>query len=1339
MADKINAYRSIVPKSMNFYPIPRDKEFMIQNVASQKFLQFNVSDRRFYWSSYIQGLMEIDKTFLFTYDANKTLFTSALSRVFKSGTQNFLGFNGQVALNTGNDRVFAPSINEYYNQGFEFRAESNSLYLEHIATGKFIKPANDFQAIGHTDRFDGYYNGRINIIYKGRGWNSAPHCTFKIEGKNRDDTIKEASENLKKGDIIYLRGAPEMNEFWPEASNNYVNMENISYGGNINNIFDMKILPTEFKVVSVTRAEGTKIDGSDIIKSYDRIVLSPKSDETSKLSRVDNNGLLGLVQTGEPTWQIISQLSFRGQPIKYKDTVMLFFGGNSDQALTRNSNGYIQCTSDMYCTDPFYGIDNDALFDPKEFSLLPRVENDTFPFFELPVKEFYKRYPFNMDCVRRNQHSSIRGEEKSAWYNIYAPPGYASLGDFGFDFPRMKTDHSGWDNLDTRSSKHILSWPNTSPYNILFVSISNTYNTNIPTVIPVTDKGGLIMNGDLQRCERNKWTPNGNVSITSPSSTQEFISMGYTFSDNRGWVVPETLINYYPDNSKAGARVRTYLLNKIFVQDILNIVQLVPPGNTMFNGGVPDGCDFDMNSTTYSSGYRDSRKIYHMFKGCVGAGCNATLNYFIIFPIPTQLKCCRREAGYTEKLQCGTDTGDGYDGNLEFKFNNRCRDAFSSYCKAESKVFTSKDCSDYIINQINKTLDAKSDLGTQAIDMASELAKFCGATDTSRTWNENDNIDERFPNVKKFPDLCSCYAPVDYLRAKKKDLINNHFSLIKNDQSKLTLVKLSDDIDPPPACLVMENCKKSSKVYVPGLGLTETNVDSKRDVIQPRSGGVTEQNCSGSVCIQNMEISLNRTNLNNSSINPIQKIEGCGSGYSTLCENCTYSDAIPDPEDNSGLKYIRNKLTGDICCSLTRVVCEFVPNPNNSSLPRIDSDSCVNGIRTITYTYIGTTSNSDCKEAALHLTKRIFQGIEDYLLSLDQQPDINTTDKKISIRSRCSDCITNYTNPPCTLNAEKKWMKIKQKSYITPATNGGNCINMPDTKTEICDENKDCSITPVSDVCSNTEIRTSTFNINSYNSGTGKTCKRVAEDLITNKYNVKPIPDPVNNVLTITSECKNCKEQFNNPACMYNDTTKTWKVVKTSTIIPAQYGGQTCNLQPRTVVEDCPTNKDCEIKTDNIVDICNNETGVRNMKVDILKYSNRAGVTCENKAKEYMVGMTNITKVNDSYLGIGSCTHFKNCELDLSTYKDECNEYKGERSITINVLNETVGTGKKSCEEVAIEIINNENPDIVIDDVSRDGNTVKIISECSKRKMYILITAILIAIILIVGGVSLLI
>jgi hypothetical protein len=229
-----------------------------------------------------------------------------------------------------------------------------------------------------------------------------------------------------------------------------------------------------------------------------------------------------------------------------------------------------------------------------------------------------------------------------------------------------------------------------------------------------------------------------------------------------------------------------------------------------------------------------------------------------------------------------------------------------------------------------------------------------------------------------------------------------------------------------------------------------------------------------------------------------------------------------------------------------------------------------------------------------------------------------------------------------------------------------------------------------------------------------------------------------NNVLTITSQCINCTEVFNNPACVYDAATKTWKVTKTSTINPAQFGG-TCNLQPRTIVEACPANKDCEVNTSNIVDICNNETGVRSMKVDILKYSNGSGVSCETKARQLMPGISNVSKVNDSYVGQGSCTAFKDCKLDISTYDDVCDEMKGSRSITVNVLNETVGTGKKSCETVATEVVQGENPDIIIDDISRDGNTVKITSTCSKRKFYMLIAIILVVIILILGGVLLLI
>jgi hypothetical protein len=81
---------------------------------------------------------------------------------------------------------------------------------------------------------------------------------------------------------------------------------------------------------------------------------------------------------------------------------------------------------------------------------------------------------------------------------------------------------------------------------------------------------------------------------------------------------------------------------------------------------------------------------------------------------------------------------------------------------------------------------------------------------------------------------------------------------------------------------------------------------------------------------------------------------------------------------------------------------------------------------------------------------------------------------------------------------------------------------------------------------------------------------------------------------------------------------------------------------------------------------------------------------------------------------------------------------KGERTITLDVLSEMIGTGKKNCDEVAIEVVEGEEPDIVIDNVSRDGNKMIISSKCSKRKLYMIIGVVVLVIILILGGVLLL-
>jgi hypothetical protein len=1373
---KIDDYRNIDPKSMNFYPMKAGKRFMIQNVHRDLYLMFYSVDSKFYWRPYDANHLNINENFLFTYDPS----TKYLISIGKKNTNSSLG---QVALYYNGTQGHPYDIIEAhinYNHRFEFAREGNSLYLKHIESGKYILPRkprveggpdDSLQAIGSSDKmaptdyqctyqavyeytscsfFSEADNARINIIYEGRGWKSAPHCTFKIEGE-RGTTIMGPSDDLKVNDIISLRGSTEMAEFLPGASLNSVSIESVSNWSSYPEfrisdtaIWNMKTVPTTFKVVSVMRADGTPQYEDGIVRSYDRIVLS-RDGTTSKLT--NDNGLLNEVQTGEPRWEIISQVSFRGQPIKYKDTVMLFFNGDSTKALTRNSNGQIHCTSDMYCTDPFYGIDNDALFDPEEFKIEPRHDPNMEPFFELPVKEFYKRYPLNMECVRRNHATSIRGEERSAWYNIYAPPGYASLGDFGFDFPRLNGTHAPWDwgYWEKSSSKHILSWPNTSPYRILFVALTNT---TAPTVKALTDRGGWIMDGDLQDCNENERTfGNGKIAITEPRDDQSFFSMGYTFSkENGGWTVPEYLIQHYPDNLKAGARVRVYLLNKVFAQDILaDGVQRVPGGNRMFDGGIPGTCNFEMDSTTYSSGFEDAneitkepRKIYHMFNGSSDQAQGRPRKYYIIFPITKQLKCCRRQPGFQDQLECGTTTGNGYEGNTTFDFANRCRDTFFNFCKASSEqAFTSKDCSDFIINELSAKNNTDP-LGTRAQNMETELLNFCKETDSTI---QDPKL--KYKNITKYPDLCSCYAPNDYLKIKRRELINEKFPLIANSQPKLKLINLSDT-DAPFPCLLMPNCKLGARVK---RNVTDTN---EMTVIQPRTGGVTEEGCSGPVCIQNSQVAIKNATLINSPINVQQIIKGCNASYSTTCIDPVYGPVYTNPIEP--LKYLRDPLpenteATDTC--FTETDCEFEPSLTDNNKPLIVSDSCVNGTRTITYKYRNKGALTDCKDAARDLTIKNFPGISGFLLPLEEQLEVNTTDKTIRVTSRCTDCITNPSiSSTCMLDTtQKTWYKTITKTAPTQPTNGGAACTSANNASSVpvripCDENKDCVITQISDACTTTPgtaTRTTKFRIDSKPSGNGKTCKRVAEDTTsTSSYsNRRPVPEPVNDELTVTSDCFNCTETFNNPACVYDATSKTWKVTKTSTITPSRFGGNTCTLVPRTLTEPCPTNRDCEVKTD-VVDRCNTDSGVRTMKVDILKYSNGSGVSCEAKARQLMPEMTNINKVYDSYIGEGSCAAFKDCKLDETTYNDVCDEMKGARSITIDVLNETVGTGKKSCETVATEYVQGENPDIVIDEVSRDGNTVKITSTCSKRKFYMLIAIILVVIVLIVGGVLLL-
>lgn len=197
--------------------------------------------------------------------------------------------------------------------------------------------------------------------------------------------------------------------------------------------------------------------------------------------------------------------------------------------------------------------------------------------------------------------------------------------------------------------------------------------------------------------------------------------------------------------------------------------------------------------------------------------------------------------------------------------------------------------------------------------------------------------------------------------------------------------------------------------------------------------------------------------------------------------------------------------------------------------------------------------------------------------------DIDYNNHKLRASSSCNDCIVDFVEDEsqqggkCTLGIDGRYTKKKFAKVIKEATSNGRCpadkLNLVLTKasiTESCNETQDCTFKKLSDDCDDIQgIRTLKFIKDNSQSGNGKDCETVGNDLSNEYENVSSV-NYSNNILTVKSSCEissDCKVELKSEECKSGKRKDVYDIIFNPT-----GRGKTCENIVREFVNDTNLN-----------------------------------------------------------------------------------------------------------------------------------------------------------------------
>jgi hypothetical protein len=831
---------------------------------------------------------------------------------------------------------------------------------------------------------------------------------------------------------------------------------------------------------------------------------------------------------------------------------------------------------------------------------------------------------------------------------------------------------------------------------------------------------GFEVEGD----NADRWDGDGGITVYRPDDVDngKYINIGCVFQAIKGGSAFQTY------------SIRYDLLvnlqdNAYFYSDDFKTKKMweTPQGRKFADSNsARRGCNFDIWSTAMT--YDENNKIlllsafdgyFNNDKDLEGWEYDSErdknfyfMRMYYLQPLRVREDCCKNpdsvslSSGSTSDVKCGWGS---------FMVNRKspsCFDYARSICYYDKDTNPESIASDICVGDpvagkgglcINKGVN---DDGILVCD--DDFSNFC---------REREGVEGNFtyPNYTKYPDICACFMPAEFLSDKCNKLADK-LGILGN---KLALKALNLDTSDPTQCnqncAVNEMCRSQSMKdsFSTKYGVKNGFSEIINGVVRSRTknrfiqkGGVVDKgDCPDStICTQSITIN-NEGKLDILNVNQWANCQGYNVKrcmFSTLSSVKT----VPGNPEGNIYKTILKEEDGGSCGTVNQNI--LVASYNLTPI----SDKCVNGYRVQIFSQ--TMSEATDEDGTEGLKYLAYTGALKNMYDNGNIQQFNpiieyVKDSKLGfIITDCNDCVTGYKKiegQGCYLSGNQ-WKQKSIKDIKIPKKNGGSCnftFNPTDFVEQECEENKDCEVTLKQNLtpCVN-ESRKMEFTINKLNSNNGRSCTDLVMSLIPPELrDNNPAIELSDDMKTVTASvsCKDCVVGYgidldtNNGRCFYDG--QKWVITKIPRFVREATAGGACSsdlielVSKRTkIIEPCSAIQDCQFNTKPDIDECDEKNGVRKTIFSIKNINNGTGLTCEDVGKQIGKQYTNDeTKVvyseQTKLLTIESkCGLIQNCVLSDVSSASNCDQNTNKGVETFRILKRTSGSGK-TCNQIA--------------------------------------------------------
>jgi hypothetical protein len=702
------------------------------------------------------------------------------------------------------------------------------------------------------------------------------------------------------------------------------------------------------------------------------------------------------------------------------------------------------------------------------------------------------------------------------------------------------------------------------------------------------------------------------------------------------------------------------------------------------------------------------------------------LPIYLIRPFKALERCCNPNSGNdTSSLECGW-------GPYKYDKNSpECYDFARQKCTVDTITYDEKE---------NPSGDLISDIciGGKIGSTTQNVKGFCrniGDNSNEGIVNcDNDfllfcskkDINGKYTNYEKYPDICACFMPQDYLKDKCDQMA---ISLGINGK-KAALKALNLDTDDPSQCnqnsCVNPLCRELSIKDTEKYRVSST----RKEYLVQKGAYVDKGKCPDtSLCIQSVQIDISG-NVVIGDLD-IKQTASCQAYKNTSCFNSKLTECnIYNPTTKKMFKKIIEENDGGACGKVNdEIECSiFEQTPIY--------DKCKNGYRTQIFKQLKT--NVTEKDAVSALKYMAYTGPYSNFYENNNADQFNPVIEYYEegglgyIITNCNDCDSDYKKQEgtsCYLSGNVwKQKSIKYKSI--QEKNGGVCnINFTNDVVESeCTENKDCEVSLLENDsgCTN-GLRTIKYNINKLNSGNGKTCSNIVYNLLPNDFkqnNPSVLVSDSKTMAIAQISCRDCIVDYrvdldtNDGKCYYDGSK--WTITKIPVMVREAEAGGKCSADKIKLVaervkkiEPCSLNQNCSFNTDPDSDVCDEKTGTRTIVFSVNKASNGTGIKCEDVAKQignsYTKDPTKIkySEQNKNVSITSSCSLYKDCQLSQIPSFSDCDTSQNKGIDVYRITQKPMGNGK-SCDIVAKGLFGTS----IVTDQKKD--LLYIYSECGK-------------------------